>query len=87
VRVALGLWIVWAIVGWNVVFDHEVEVAGRHYIHAAALAAESGGPYARIDDWMRPAMTRGIRKASVGALAILVVAVAGVGLAGRRPGS
>ena len=37
-RLALVLWIAWAVIVWNVVFDHVIVVAGRDYI-AAALAA------------------------------------------------
>ena len=72
VRLALALWIVWAVLVWNVVFDHVVEVAGRHYLHAAGLAANAGGPYASMDEWMRPAVARGLWIASgvAGAIAV-----------------
>jgi hypothetical protein len=33
--VALALWIVLALVVWNVVFDRVLVVAGRQYVHAA----------------------------------------------------
>ena len=66
-RVAVALWIAWAVVVWNVVFDHTIEIAGRAYLHAAAVAAQSGGPYARIDDWMRPAATSGFLDAPASA--------------------
>jgi hypothetical protein len=72
VKVARGLWIVWAILVWNVVFDHVVVVAGRAYI-AAAIAAASSGRYARMDDWMQPAITRGLWTATAASAAILVV--------------
>ena len=39
VSLARGLWIVWAIVVWNVVFDHVIVVAGREYLAAAIVAA------------------------------------------------
>ncbi len=85
VRIARGLWIAWAVAAWNVVFDHTIEVAGRHYIRAAGQAARAGGPYARIDDWMRPAVTRGFWTASAAATAILVVGLVGIRLS--RPGT
>ena len=59
-RLADALWIAWAVIVWNVVFDHVIVVAGRRYLNAADIAAESAGPYARIDDWMRPAATRAL---------------------------
>jgi hypothetical protein len=84
-RVALVLWIVWAVTVWNVVFDHVIELAGRRYLHAAALAAQAGG-YARIDDWMRPAVTSGLWTASVSALLLLAIGLISIRLAhaGRR---
>jgi len=82
-RLALFLWIVWAVVTWNVVFDHAIVAAGRAYIHAAAVAARDGAPYARMDDWMRPAVARGLRAASASAGAILLIGLAGIRAAGR----
>jgi hypothetical protein len=64
-RLALALWIVWAIAVWNVVFDHTVVVAGRHYIAAADRAAFSVPPqYENMDLWMRPAIAHGVWLAS-----------------------
>ena len=70
--VARGLWIVWAILVWNVVFDHVIVVAGRAYI-AAAIVAGHGGRYARMDDWMRPAITRALWIATGSSALILLV--------------
>jgi hypothetical protein len=81
-RAALVLWIAWAIVAWNVVFDHVIELAGRRYLRAAAEAVQAGGPYARIDDWMRPAASTGLWMASAAALAILVIGCIGIRLTG-----
>ena len=72
---------VWAVVVWNVVFDRVIVVAGRRYLHAAALAAAAGGPYARIDDWMRPAVNAALWMASAAAAAILLLGWFGVRLA------
>ena len=83
-RIAATLWVVWAVVVWNVVFDRAIVVAGRQYVRAAAMAAADGGPYARIDDWMRPAITAGLWSASAAAGAILIVGWFGVRLAAGR---
>ena len=80
-RIASALWIVWAVLVWNVVFDHVLEVAGRQYVHAAAVAAESGESYVLVDEWMRPAVRRGLWTASIAAGAIAVTGVVGVRLA------
>jgi hypothetical protein len=79
-RLARTLWIVWAVIVWNVVFDHVIVVAGRNYIAAADRAAfatpgSSAGTraqhYENMDAWMRPAVTRGlwIATASAGVIA------------------
>ena len=60
VRIAPALWIAWAVVVWNVVFDYVIVVAGREYLAAAVPAALAAGPYPRMDDWMGPAITRGL---------------------------
>ena len=72
-RLAAALWVAWAIVVWNVVFDHVIVVAGRSYISAAVRAAAGPGPYARMDDWMRPAIARAFWTASAVAGVLLVI--------------
>src|SRR3954466_14312419 len=82
-RLARALWIVWAIVVWNVVFDHVIVVAGRNYITAAAHAA-AAGMFANMDDWMRPAGPRGFWIATASGTAILLAGLAAVDRAARR---
>ena len=76
-RIARALWIAWAIVVWNVVFDRVIVVAGRQFIVAAAgqAAASPAGPFANMDSWMRPAVTRA---------ALLATGLTAVNYAGRR---
>jgi hypothetical protein len=81
------LWVVWAVIVWNVVFDQVIVVAGRRYLQAAASAAQAGGPYARIDDWMRPAVAGGLWMASAAAGAILIFGWFGVRFAAVRAAS
>jgi hypothetical protein len=83
-RIAVALWIAWAIIVWNVVFDHVIVVAGRAYISAAVTAANGAGPYARMDDWMRPAVGRGLWIATASAGLMLIVLVVALRFA-RRP--
>jgi hypothetical protein len=75
-RIAVALWITWAVAVWNVVFDRVIVVAGRSYISAAVRAADGPGPYARMDDWMRPAVTRAFWTASAAAGVLLVTLLA-----------
>src|SRR5262249_12802815 len=84
-RIALALWILWAVVVWNVAFDRVIVVAGRRYITAATQPA--GGrdaPRANMDDFMRPAVARGLWVASAAGGAVLIVGLAGVRAAAQR---
>jgi ABC-type dipeptide/oligopeptide/nickel transport system permease subunit len=69
-RLALALWIAWAVLVWNVVFDQVIVLAGREYIQAALAAG--AGPFVNMDDWLRPAVARGLWLASGAAGAILL---------------
>src|SRR5437660_11195533 len=85
VRLARALWIAWAVIVWNVVFDHIIVVAGREYIHAAGIAAGRHGPDGRflvqMDDYMRPAVARGLWIGSAAACAIAGVCLVALRLA------
>jgi len=82
-RLAAALWLAWAVVVWNVVLDQTIVLAGRRYIEAAIGAAQRGGPYLRIDDWMRPAAVRGFWLATFAAGAILAVGFVSLRVASR----
>ena len=64
-RLARTLWILWAVVVWNVVFDRVIVVAN-------------------MDDFMRPAVARGLWIASAAGGAVLLVGLAGVRVAVQR---
>jgi len=80
-RVAVALWLALAIIVWNAVFDYQLVLAGRQYVHAAAAAAQAGNSYARVDDWMRPAIAKGLWLASAAAAAILLTGLLGIRVA------
>ena len=87
-RIARILWIAWAVIVWNVTFDRVIVVAGRSYINAASLAAENAPPgseprFLKIDDWMRPAVRRGVWIASAAGGTILVTGLVAVRVASR----
>jgi hypothetical protein len=75
-RLARTLWIVWAVIVWNVVFDHIIVMAGRRVVTAAGLAADVA-----IDDFMRPALSRGLWVATAASAAIVIVGLTSVQLA------
>jgi len=76
VRAARILWLAFAIVVWNVVFDRVIVLAGREYVYTATLAARNG-VYLLASDWMDSAVSRGFWLASAGTAVILA---AGLGL-------
>ena len=83
-RLACALWIAWAVIIWNVVFDHAIVVAGRDYIAAAAhAAAVPAGPFANMDEWMRPAVRRGFWTATAAGAAVLLVGLATISVSAR----
>jgi hypothetical protein len=84
VKVARALWIAWAVIVWNVVFDRVMVVAGRAYIDAARDAALAGAAHPRMDDFMRPAVSHGVRLSTACAIAIVAVGLPAVGYASRR---
>jgi hypothetical protein len=80
-RIARALWVAWALVVWNVVFDHAIVTAARDYIHAATHDAGTTVAVtrvARMDDWMRPAVTRGMWSATAAGGAVLVTGLLSV---------
>ena len=83
-RLAAWLWVVWAFVVWNLVFDRVIIEAGREYLRLAVAASEGGGPYAKIEDTMRPARSRALWLATASAGAILVVGFVALRRATRK---
>jgi hypothetical protein len=83
-QLAVSLWILWAIVVWNVVFDRVLVLAGRQYVYTASVAARESGRYLRVGDSMGPAIARGVRLASASALGILAAGFVLIPVAVRR---
>jgi CTP:molybdopterin cytidylyltransferase MocA len=88
-RIAQVLWVAWAIILWNVVFDHVIVVAGREYLVAAVRSAHDAALSSPVnmDDWMRPAVTHGLWTATAAAAAVIVTGLASVRQAVRRSSS
>jgi hypothetical protein len=85
-RIARALWIAWAVILWNVVFDHVIVVAGRSYIAAVGRSAPDAARSSPVnmDDWMRPAVTHGLWFATAAAAAVLVIGLVSVSQAVHR---
>ena len=72
-RAAVWLWIAFAFLVWNAVFDQVIIDAGRHYVEIATASGEANGPYLKIEDTKRPARSRALWLATASAGVILVV--------------
>lgn len=83
VVVAVALWLVFAVVVWNVIFDRLIVLAGRRYSHDAYVLYRSTGRYLLINDVMRPAIAHAVRVASGVAGTIAVVALIAIRFAAR----
>jgi len=73
-RFAVWLWVLFAFVVWNVVFDRLIINATRDYVDAANAAAKTSAPPPKIADAMQPARSRALWLATGSAGTILVVA-------------
>lgn len=82
-RTARLLWIVFAFVAWNVVFDRILVLEGRRYVYAAAAAARESRPYVLVEPWMRAAERRALWTAGAVGGGILVVGWSAVAFAER----
>lgn len=83
VRWAVGLWLVFAFVVWNVIFDRMLVLAGRRYSYDAYVLFHSTGRYLKIDDVMRPAVAHAFDVASLIAAGIVAVSTLIIRLAAR----
>jgi len=70
--VAVSLWLAFAFVVWNVIFDRLIVLAGRRYSYDATVLFHSTGKYLLIDTVMKPAVAHAARVASV--VAAMIVA-------------
>lgn len=77
------LWLVFAIVVWNVVFDRVLVLAGREYVYTATLAARDG-VFLFAKDWMASAAARGFWLASAGASGILAAGLVLIARAAQK---
>jgi len=71
---ALGLWLLLAVVVFNVRFDWQARIAGHAFVRSQIVRAQQGQPTLSIDDAFRPM----VREAAVDA-SVWLIAVVGVG--------
>ena len=83
VVVAVALWLLFAAVVWNVIFDRLIVLAGRRYSHDAYVLYRTTGRYLLINEVMRPAIAHAVRVASGVAGTIAVIALIAIRFAAR----
>ena len=76
VKVALGLWLLLAIVVFNVRFDWQTRMAGHAFIRSQVARHEQGLPTLSINDGFRPMIRAAARHSAVWLAAIAGGAVA-----------
>jgi hypothetical protein len=81
-RVVLALWLAWAFVTWNVVFDRAVAVAGAEFTRDQIARHQQGEPVAFIEEAFTPRVRAAAVEASLYAAVILV---AGAVVVVRKP--
>lgn len=82
--VALLLWLAFAFVTWNVVFDRHVYVAAVRFTQEQIQRRERGEAVSSIEEAFTPEVGRAARQASVWGGAVLVVGLALLQRATRR---
>jgi hypothetical protein len=82
-RAVIALWIAFAFVTWNVVFDRQVAVAALEFTQEQIARAGRGEPTARIDQAFQPRVRRAALIASIPAGLILVAGAVVLRLAAR----
>ena len=83
-RLAAALWLVFAFVVWNDVFDSYVKGGMYDYIARRARYEQGLEPRPTIDDLMRPAVRKGLLAASAWGLIVASAGLAAIAVASRR---
>jgi len=82
-RVAMGLWLLFAIVVFNVRFDWLTHAAGLAFVQKQVERQHEGLPPVSINDGFRPMVRDAARGAAVWLVAIAVAGTAATTLAAR----
>jgi len=83
-RVAIGLWILLAIVVFSVRFDWETRAAGHAFVRSQLARQRQGQPAISINDGFRPMVRDAARHAAVWLLVIAAAGTAAATVAGKR---
>jgi len=75
-RVAISVWLLFAVVVFNVRFDWRSRMAGHAFVHSQLMRQQQGLPAISINDGFRPMVRDAAREARV-----WLVVIAALGLA------
>lgn len=84
VRCTLGLWFAFAVIGWNVSYDHQVEVSARAFAQIQTLRRLQGLPVVTINEGFRPMVELAALRSTLWCGLVLGTGVAAVSWASRR---
>ena len=76
IRVAMGLWLLLAIIVFNVRFDWQARMAGHAFVRSQIVRHQQGLPTLSINDGFRPMV-----RDAAGDAAVWLVAIAATGAA------
>ena len=83
-KVALALWIVFALAVFSVTFDHQTRMAGFDFIAAQAERQSQGVPLDTIENGFRPLVRSAALRSAAWPALILAAGLGGIWLASRR---
>jgi hypothetical protein len=84
VKVAIGLWVLLAVVVFNVMFDWETRMSAHAFVGAQLARQQQGLPPVSIEDGFRPMVRAAARHSAVWLVAISAVGTAASVVAGKK---
>jgi hypothetical protein len=82
--VAVALWLVFAIVVFNVIFDWQTRMAGYAFVDAQQASRVRGLPLATLEEGFRPMVGMAAARASMWALLAIGIGVSAIAVAAKR---
>lgn len=84
VRVAVGLWILLALIVFSVTFDWETRVAAHSFVRSQLARQRQGQPPISINDGYRPMVRAAARHSAVWLVVIAAAGTAATAIAGKQ---
>ena len=85
IAMAVGLWLLFAIVVFNVRFDWQVRMAGHEFVRSQIARHQQGLPTLSINDGFRPMVGSAARDAALWFVLIAAAGTAATVVARRSP--